>query len=234
MDKRKLLIMAALLGGAIVAALLWWLTSPNRPEVEASSSHADAGHDCAQASAKATTTTPRAKKPSRVKWSAEQVAQRRKKWEQRRKNIREARDQRLRAASEAAKKKASQAYMKYTPKLIKDEMREIIPLIKECYHNALVDAGPQLQGKLVVKYVISGEPSVGGIIEEVQIDTDRSDALADNPSLAQCVTETIYTMEFDAPPSGGGTINVAYPLFFKSKNGDTDADADASEDADAG
>jgi len=92
-------------------------------------------------------------------------------------------------------------------------MREIFPLLKECLELAQLDAGTKLQGKIVVDYTIAGEPSVGGIVEEAEINLERSDAIAQNPAFAQCVAETIYTMEFDAP-RGGGITTISYPIEF--------------------
>ncbi len=157
------------------------------------------------------------------------IAELRRQWQKRLEAVRQARERRLaQTANPAAEQPPSPKYMKYTRENIRAAMRELFPLLKECYENALLDAGTALEGKLVMRYTIAGEPSVGGIIEEAYIDEERSDKLQNNPSLAQCLTETIYTMEFEAPPEGG-KVTVAYPIRFS--RGDDDVDGAPPEAA---
>jgi len=92
------------------------------------------------------------------------------------------------------------------------QLREIIPLVNECYTKALEDE-PQLAGKLAVKFVIGGEPDVGGLVESSEVDpTNSTIAHAD---MIECVRETMYGAEFLAPTEGG-RIGVHYTFELNS------------------
>jgi hypothetical protein len=94
------------------------------------------------------------------------------------------------------------------PEYIRARIRELVPLIAECYELALAD-DPTLSGRLVVEFGITGEPGVGGIVDESRIDAEASDL--SHPVLNECVRETLYTAELDAP-EGGGRVTVRYPF----------------------
>jgi len=102
---------------------------------------------------------------------------------------------------------------------IRDVVREIKPLLVECYENAM-QGKPELEagGKLVVAFKLSGEPGVGGVVEDSRILTDQS-TLAGAADFSQCVQETMYALRFD-PPSAGGTIDVTYPFLFSAEEPD--------------
>jgi hypothetical protein len=96
---------------------------------------------------------------------------------------------------------------------IRHSVREINPLLAECYTNAIHDH-PALQGKVVVKFTIEGEPGVGGVIGTSQI-ASHDETLGD-PDFLQCLQETMYAIQID-PPSDGGVVNVTYPFEFSSE-----------------
>ena len=96
--------------------------------------------------------------------------------------------------------------------VIRANVRELIPLVSECYEQAL-ERRPTLAGTLVVKFTIEGEPDVGGIIGSSEIDKDESSL--DDAEVHECVRETMFALELP-PPTGGGVVNVTYPFEFRT------------------
>ena len=95
-------------------------------------------------------------------------------------------------------------------KYIRAAVREMVPLLGECYEAGL-ERDPKLGGKVVVDFTIEGEPDVGGVVGESKIDPTQSD-LAD-PAVLECVQETMYALKIDPPPNGG-VVRVHYPFLF--------------------
>jgi hypothetical protein len=98
------------------------------------------------------------------------------------------------------------------PEYIRDAVQEIRPLLAECYELAK-DAAEREgleapEGRLVTRFVFTGEPDVGGVVEESEVLEESS--LRD-PTLEECFRETLYTLELPAPDEGG-TITVHYPF----------------------
>jgi hypothetical protein len=106
------------------------------------------------------------------------------------------------AATESAEERAS-----LDREYIRDAMREIVPLLAECYELAREEE-PSLAGRLVVEFDIEGEPEVGGVIEASTI---AEDSELRHPLLDECVRETMYVLALPAP-DGPGTVHVRYPL----------------------
>lgn len=98
----------------------------------------------------------------------------------------------------------------FTAEYIQAQMHELVPLIKDCYEKQLVD-DPHLGGTLMVEFTIGGEPDVGGVIEDSAINAENSTIA--NPSMIECVRETVLALEFD-PPAQGGKVVVHYPFAF--------------------
>jgi RNA polymerase sigma factor (sigma-70 family) len=93
---------------------------------------------------------------------------------------------------------------------IHDAIRDLTPVLRECYEHAL-ENNPTLAGNLTVAFTIEGEPGVGGVVADssiVDAESDISDA-----SMRECVAQTTYALEID-PPAGGGTIGVQYTMQF--------------------
>ena len=88
----------------------------------------------------------------------------------------------------------------------------MVPLIKECYELGLAQ-DPTLAGTIVVEFRITGEPEIGGFVEQVSIDGERS-SLRDE-LVNECVRETMYATEFNAPDEGASVV-VRYPFTFRS------------------
>lgn len=93
---------------------------------------------------------------------------------------------------------------------IRSQMQALLPLLKECYENALHDQ-PELVGKLVVSFTIVAEPDIGGLVTDSAIDAAAS-TITDAP-MRECVRETLYGAQFPAPRNGG-EVHVTYPFVF--------------------
>jgi hypothetical protein len=96
---------------------------------------------------------------------------------------------------------------------IRAAIRELVPLVKECYDNALQEQ-PALDGRLTVEFRIAGEPEIGGVVTESRI--VESDGGLRHAGLEECVRETMYGLQLDAP-AGGGTVRVRYPFVFRTR-----------------
>ncbi|MFH1807741.1 MAG: AgmX/PglI C-terminal domain-containing protein [Pseudomonadota bacterium] len=109
-------------------------------------------------------------------------------------------------ASEAAPGSLSKEY-------IQAQVREIVPLVKECYEQAL-ETQPGLSTTLKVRFTIEGDPELGGVISSSDI-LDIDGGVAPG-SLGECVRETMYALRLKAP-EGGGKVTVHYPFRFQSR-----------------
>jgi hypothetical protein len=89
---------------------------------------------------------------------------------------------------------------------IRTSVRELIPLLVECYEQGLA-RDPKLAGSIIVDFTIEGEPGVGGVVGESAIDAAGS-TLTD-PAFRECVQEI-------EPPADGGVVKVRYPFEFRS------------------
>jgi hypothetical protein len=109
---------------------------------------------------------------------------------------------------------------RYEPAYIQEIFhRDMFPFLRGCYGDAL-RRRPTLAGRLVLSFSIVGDPQVGGIVEDADF-ADESD-LKDS-EMETCVRESLMTITFDKPPSGGGTVTVKYPVLFSPGDDDEDA-----------
>jgi hypothetical protein len=92
----------------------------------------------------------------------------------------------------------------YLQQRIRDDF---YPLAVACYEAALVQE-PKLRGKIVVDFMIVGDVSVGGIVDQAKMNgaTDIQ-----NPELRECMLQSMLSMVFEAPESGGW-VTVTYPF----------------------
>ncbi|HEY1553233.1 MAG TPA: hypothetical protein VGF94_00295 [Kofleriaceae bacterium] len=72
-------------------------------------------------------------------------------------------------------------------------------LLGQCYDLGRAD-DPTLQGTVMLRFTLVGEPNVGGLLE-------RADIIDDNTSITQqtirdCITQQLYALELDPPPDG--------------------------------
>jgi hypothetical protein len=101
----------------------------------------------------------------------------------------------------------------YGKEYIRERVRELIPLLSECYTMAL-ERDPTLEGTIVVDMTLVGEPEVGGLVGTSEIDPDESTLL--EAGFTECIRETMYALEIDPPPDGG-TVRVRYPFQFRDE-----------------
>nr|HEX4314498.1 sigma-70 family RNA polymerase sigma factor [Kofleriaceae bacterium] len=93
---------------------------------------------------------------------------------------------------------------------IRASVREMIPLLSECYEEGL-DRDPTMAGSVAVDFTIEGEPDVGAVIGDSQIDASSS-TLGD-ATVRECIAQTMYGLAID-PPANGGVVHVHYPFTF--------------------
>lgn len=96
-------------------------------------------------------------------------------------------------------------------KYIRSVVRGALPLLRECFTLAR-DSAPDAEGKVVVEFTIVGEKDIGGLVESATIISDN--ALSKNKAMAECVTETMMSLEY-AAPEDGGKVMVKYPFVFR-------------------
>jgi len=81
----------------------------------------------------------------------------------------------------------------------KRQLDTLNQLLAECYDLASSEQ-PDLAGTLGVQFTISGEPEIGGLVDDIEIMEGYS--TIDQPSMRECVTESLYALELDPPPEG--------------------------------
>lgn len=111
----------------------------------------------------------------------------------------------LRAAEKEQEPGLDKAY-------IRGQLLEVMPLVKECYENAL-ENNPKLEGRLIVHFSIVAEPRVGGLVDSSEV--EREGPLGQEPALVECVQESIYALKLKAP-QGGGQVKVSFPFIFRN------------------
>ena len=82
-----------------------------------------------------------------------------------------------------------------------ERLRTVAPLLSECYKLANVN-----KGSADLSLVVEGDPDVGGIVTDAQV---IGGDVAGNAGLVECITETLMTVEFD-PPETGGTLTIKF------------------------
>jgi hypothetical protein len=107
-----------------------------------------------------------------------------------------------------------------SPKLDADYIRQrvredFVPLAKQCYEAAL-ERAPDAGGKLVLQFTIVGDARVGGLVDSVEL--GRGTTLED-PKLVECMRESMMSMAFKPPPSGG-MVTVVYPFVLSPEPSD--------------
>ncbi|MCK9459417.1 MAG: AgmX/PglI C-terminal domain-containing protein [Proteobacteria bacterium] len=96
--------------------------------------------------------------------------------------------------------------------IIQEGVRAVIGDIQACYEDAL-ERTPNLEGKLVARFEIIGEPDAGGVIDHAEIDDATDSALRSEAELTGCIIESIYTIELPRPENGG-RVTVEYPFYL--------------------
>lgn len=94
---------------------------------------------------------------------------------------------------------------------VADVMQEqFAPLATSCY-EALLDSNPEAEGAIVLAFSIVGDPSVGGVVLDVELAEGTTLKSAD---FATCITESMYAVVFRAPPTGHPTVTVKQSFEF--------------------
>lgn len=97
-------------------------------------------------------------------------------------------------------------------------IKEVKPLVKECYEKALVDF-PDAAGRVTVGFRIIAEDGEGRV-ELSELDEEKTDLF--DVKLHDCMLQSIGEARFEAPQSGG-VVNVTYPFQLRSDDPATEA-----------
>ena len=102
---------------------------------------------------------------------------------------------------------------------IRRAVRQVIPIVKECYAKLLEDQ-PEASGRLVVRFTITNAGGGVGRIKEASIVPKEADGSAPeliSPLTEQCVLNAIGNLSFPAPE--GEPVDVTYPFNFSPRGG---------------
>jgi hypothetical protein len=88
--------------------------------------------------------------------------------------------------------------------------QQFFPLAKSCYENLLAKRKAQ-SGKVVFNVRVVGDASVGGVVDAVEV--EPSSSLRDE-ELVTCVRESMFSVQFDAPPPGEKEVTFTMPIDF--------------------
>jgi RNA polymerase sigma-70 factor (ECF subfamily) len=93
---------------------------------------------------------------------------------------------------------------------ISDAMQQLMPRFKWCYEDRL-RTQPSLAGKLVVKFTISGDPELGGVVAASEVD-DAQSTISDT-QMRSCIESVVDDARF-SPPEDDGDVEVEFPFEF--------------------
>lgn len=107
-------------------------------------------------------------------------------------------------------------------KYIQRRVREdLFPLARQCY-DAQLAKNPTLAGRFIMHFRIVGDRRVGGVVDTAY--ADDAGTLTD-PEFSRCMTESMMSITFDAPPGKSGQVTVTYPIEFSPEEDDSGANA---------
>jgi hypothetical protein len=92
---------------------------------------------------------------------------------------------------------------------------DFLPLARQCYDVASAQR-PALEGRIELKIRIVGDPSIGGVVSEATLGDKTT---IDDPEMQTCVTESMMSVTFAAPPEGHD-LTVVYPFRFTREHHD--------------
>jgi hypothetical protein len=81
----------------------------------------------------------------------------------------------------------------------KRALRTLNVLLGQCYDLGLAE-DPNLEGTVTIEFTLVGEPSVGGLLERVEI-VDAGTTITQQ-TIRDCLTQQLYALELDPPPDG--------------------------------
>jgi hypothetical protein len=91
------------------------------------------------------------------------------------------------------------------PELVQRTVRQNFAKFRMCYEHGLAK-NPTLAGKIVIEFTIAVDGSVTRATEVTNELPDRE--------VAACVAKSFYTLCFDRPEGGTGTVKVTYPIML--------------------
>lgn len=115
------------------------------------------------------------------------------------------------------------------PDYLRARIREdFLPMAQQCYAQWEHRAGGAPAGRVVTDFVIVGDEHVGGVVDEVTLDSGDHDAGADaavfgDGDFQTCLRESMMAMAFQPPP-GRGRLRVRYPFRFAPDDGGAPAE----------
>jgi hypothetical protein len=110
-------------------------------------------------------------------------------------------------APEGNGNQANKPLGEYVRGLMRDKF---IPLGRDCY-GELLQRSPNAAGRLTMKVVVAGDPAVGGVVDAVDVSSESGFA---DETLLTCIRESMFSVQFDAPPPGHPQMDFDYPLVF--------------------
>jgi hypothetical protein len=99
---------------------------------------------------------------------------------------------------------------RYTNALIQDEF---FPMARGCVEDFNARSSRPVRGSLVLAAVVVGDPSVGGVVDSVNITPGSS---LQDEELMTCMRESMLAMEFGAPPEGAPQVDFSLPISFSA------------------
>ena len=100
---------------------------------------------------------------------------------------------------------AHEAQGRYVQRLVHEQF---LRLAGGCY-DELLARRPGTRGLLNLSVLVGGHPSVGGVVESVEI---LPDSTLREESFDTCMVESMMAVQFDAPPGAQGRITFHYPF----------------------
>jgi hypothetical protein len=94
-------------------------------------------------------------------------------------------------------------------KYIQETMQQqFVPLAGSCYEQ-LLERDPRARGKLVLDLEVVGDQSTGGVVNDVALGEGTT---FQDEEFATCVSESLYSTVFDAPPDDEKSVTISYPI----------------------
>jgi hypothetical protein len=97
------------------------------------------------------------------------------------------------------------------PDQIRTSVREVLPMLTECYDQA-PEPMKQAGGTIVAELTVTGEPDVGTLIQDVSL-IEGDKVLLDEADFGECVKQTLLSVELP-PLDAGGKVTIHYPFAF--------------------
>jgi hypothetical protein len=102
------------------------------------------------------------------------------------------------------------------PSYIQEVVRtEFFPMAKACY-GELLSRKDAAGGRVEMSFTIVADEKLGGIVEDVTVDSDGGVA---DEKMSTCMRESMTTVAF-RPPAHGGVVTVRYPIEFSNDDRD--------------